>query len=66
MQHIPKSHGLSEERSGSVVEYVLDLASKDRYIYFETCLRHCVCLVLVQPRKKGKCHDMTEILLTGV
>ena len=44
MQHIQKSPGLSEERSGSVVEYVLDLASKDRYIYFET-RRTALCLL---------------------
>ena len=53
MQHIPKSHGPAEERSGSVLEYVLDLASKDHYIYFET-RRTALCLLSTGSTQKDR------------
>ena len=66
------SNECSEEHSGSVGR-VLDLGSEvtSSRLMGDTVLcpwaRHFIlCLVLVQPRKTGKCPYMAEKLLTGM
>ena len=38
----------------------------DSSFWFDTNKAQWLCLVLIQPRKTGKCPDMTEKLMTDV